>query len=62
MARKKLTLIFEVKREKMREEEHKLAEVTGYKVKIIEKAADHLDRKLIRSDVMEGSHCERDSC
>ena len=46
----------------MREDLLKLAEVTGYKVKVIEKAGECLDRKLIISDEMEGSHCERDLC
>ena len=46
----------------LREEECKLSGVTGYKVKVIEKAGDRLDRLLIRSDNKEGSDCERADC
>ena len=47
---------------KMRIEESKWAELTGYRVKIIEKAGDRFDRMLIRSDAMEGAFCEREDC
>ena len=47
---------------KLRVEEEKLAEMTGYKVKILEKAGDRIDRKMIKSDLMEGFDCGRTDC
>ena len=47
---------------RLREEENRLSQTTGYRIKIVEKAGDRLDRTLIKSDVKEGKDCERSDC
>ena len=47
---------------KLRDEENKMAEVTGYKIRIVEKGGDRLDRMLIQADLEEGADCQRDDC
>ena len=47
---------------RLREEEEKLADVTGYKVKIVERAGQPLKRILHKSNPWEGEDCGRDNC
>ena len=39
-----------------------MADITGYRVKVVENAGDRIDRRLIKSDIKEGVNCETDEC
>ena len=47
---------------KLREKEEYLADVTGYKVKVVEKAGNTLKSLLVRSDPFAGGKCGRYKC
>ena len=47
---------------RLREEEEKLADVTGYKVKIVERAGQPVKRILHKSNPWEGEDCGREKC
>ena len=47
---------------KIRMEEVKIAKVTSYRVKVVKKAGDRLDRLLIGGDSHRGNECMRESC
>ena len=46
----------------LRAEEQKLTEVTGYKIKIVERSGDQIRRILCKQDPFEGAPCGRDHC
>ena len=46
----------------MREAEEKLGKLTGYKLKVVERAGTKLDDILHKSDPLQGIDCRRRSC
>ena len=46
----------------MREKENELEKLTGYRVKIVEKAGDPLERIIVKSNPWSGQDCERGGC
>ena len=46
----------------MREEERAIARLSKYRVKIVERAGDKLERLLVQADPFEGKDCGREDC
>ena len=46
----------------LRAEEQKLTEITGYKIKIVERSGDQIRRILCKQNPFEGAPCGRDYC
>ena len=45
-----------------REEERKLDSMTGYMIKVVERAGDKLEELLVRTDPWQGEQCGRSRC
>jgi hypothetical protein len=46
----------------MREKENELEKLTGYRLKIVEKVGDPLERMIVKNNPWSGQDCDRDGC
>ena len=46
----------------LRAEEQKLTEITGYRIKVVERSGDQIRRILCKKDPFEGAPCGRETC